>query len=166
MSPGFSLVETAMALAIIGFACVSLVGLIPIGLTSFHQAIETTTEAEIVQNLSNDILLANFSDLYQYTSQYGNRVYYYDDEGTPLTVVTPGVPPSGTVYKVVVALAVVNNADSLLALYDNGVSIAGKPNASAIPTISSAYNVTMTVTSVNQAVQSHVYTVIVANNNQ
>ena len=155
-----------MALAIVGFACVSMMGMLPIGLTSFHQAIGTTTEAEIVQNLSNDILLANFSDLYQYTSQYGNRVYYYDEEGTPLSVVTAGVPPSGTIYKVVVSLAVVNGSDSLVALYDNGVSTAGKPNASTIPTISSAYNVTITVTSVNQAVPPHVYTVIVANNNQ
>ena len=89
---GFSLVEVAMSLAIVGFACVALIGMIPMGLTSFHQAMGNTIEADIVQNLSNDMLLANFSDLYQYSYQNSalkggtaNQTYYYDSEGTPWT---------------------------------------------------------------------------------
>src|SRR5471030_2824318 len=87
---GFSLVEVAMSLAIVGFACVALIGMLPMGLTSFHQAMGNTIEADIVQNLSNDMLLANFSDLYQYsyrdsglvTAANASQTYYFDAEGT------------------------------------------------------------------------------------
>lgn len=154
-SGGFSLVEVAIALAIMGFACVTLIGMIPMGLTSFHQAMGNTVESEIVQNLSNDMLLANFSDLYQYS--YANstttthQTYYYNNEGSPAT--GTGTPPSDAVYTVVVTLVPLTSttststSNSPTGLTANGISTATTANTSA-------YNVIITIAS-NPSVASY-----------
>lgn len=158
---GFSLVEVAMALAVMAFACVSLIGLIPFGLTSFHQAMGSTIEADVVQDLTNDMLLANFSDLYQYSYQNStnpaNQTYYYNNEGAPLTVSTPGVAPVGTVYTAVVTISPISSNSSsatsnspvnlFVSSSGNGVSTAGTPTAATISTLTSAYKITITIAS-------------------
>jgi len=158
---GFSLVEVAMSLAIVGFACVAMLGLIPMGLISFHRAQGNTIEADIVQNLTNDILLANFSNLYT----YNNVTYYYDNEGTLLGNSATGSLPANTVYKAKVTLAAVSNSTG------SGISYApaALENAgvqSGTSTVNtSAYNVTITITSVGNSTQSDPFSVIVSNNN-
>ena len=147
---GFSLVEVAMALAIMGFACVSLIGMIPIGITSFHQAMGNTVESEVVQNLSNDILLASFNDLYQYNGQS----YYYDADGSPLT------SASGAVYTATVGMVGLDSTNSPLALTNNGVA------TTSTPVNTSAYRLTITITCINNPLQPHLYPLIIANNNQ
>ena len=138
---GFSLVEVAMALAMMGFASVSLIGLIPMGLHSLHEAMGNTIESQIVQNLTNDILLSGGGNL----AQYQNQTYYFDDEGTPLTA--PSGVPSGTVYTAKVAMTSVSSSNSPANLQS-----------------SSAYNVTVTIVSANNPLQSHPYPVIISAN--
>jgi uncharacterized protein (TIGR02598 family) len=158
---GFSLVEVAMSLAIMAFTCVSLMGLIPFGLTSFHQAMGSTIEADIVQDLTNDMLLANFSDLYQYSyansTTTANQAYYYNNEGSPLTVTTPGVVPAGTVYTAVVSISPVSSggssatSNSPAGLTANGISKAAPSDPTWATEFSngltSAYKITITVAS-------------------
>ena len=158
---GFSLVEVAMSLAIVGFACVAMLGLIPMGLTSFNRAMGNTIEADIVQNLTNDVLQANFSNLYQ----YNNQTYWYDNEGTYLG--TGATAPTGAswVYKAVVTMKGVGTntggtyAPAALA---NG-AVASVTSSTASTT--SAYNVTITITAVNNRLQPDLFSVIVSNNN-
>ena len=148
---GFSLVEVAMALAIMGFACISLIGMIPIGITSFHQAMGNTVESEIVQNLSNDILLADANGLGQYTTQS----FYYDSMGVPLTT------SANAVYTATITLAPVSSANSPTSLvYNNGVT------TSTAGANTSAFNLTITIQCVNNPLQPHKYSVIVSNNNE
>jgi uncharacterized protein (TIGR02598 family) len=150
LSSGFSLVELALALGILGFTMTALIGMLPFGLSAFKQAMTNTIESEIVQNLSNDILLANYSDLYKYNSQS----YYYDYEGMPLPSST------GAVYTATVSMIGIGGANSPLSLTNNGVS------TSSTQVNTSAYNVTITISNVNTPTQSQAYPVIIANNNQ
>ena len=89
---GFSLVEVALALAIMAFASASIISLIPFGLSSFRKAMNNTVESEIVQNLVNNISMTDFNHLNSMASSQGT-VYYFDAEGNPLTSVT------GSYYK-------------------------------------------------------------------
>ena len=135
------MVEVAMALAIMGLGSVSLIGLIPLGLHTMHEAMGNTIEAQITQNLTNDILLASSADLLQYQG----KTYYFDDEGSQLTV-TNGVP-AGTVYTATISLKTVDNSNSPAAL-----------NAST------AYSMTVAITSTNNKSQPRSSSVIIANN--
>ena len=59
----FTLVEVVLALGIIAFAFVPIIGLLPVGLNMSHQAIDTTTEAQIAQELSTEVQQTDFSVL-------------------------------------------------------------------------------------------------------
>lgn len=60
---GFSLVEVALAVGIAGFALVSLLGLLPIGLNTFRTAMDTSVCAQIAQRVFNDAQQADFAVL-------------------------------------------------------------------------------------------------------
>jgi len=148
---GFSLVEVAMAIGILGFVMVTLIGLLPAGLSSFKQAMGNTIESQIVQNVSNDLLLSNFSVLATYAQSPTPQTYYYDNEGTQLPSST------GYVYKASIALTAIDNPNSPITYYNNTT------------TVPPAYNVTITLTSAtDQSVytqqHAHIYSIIVANN--
>lgn len=149
-SAGFSLIEVALSLGIVGFTMTALIGLLPFGLTSFKQAMTNTIESDIVQNLTNDLLLSNFSNLYQYDGQS----FYYDREGLVLSSRT------GATYTATVSLKGVDGNNSPLALVNNGVS------TSVTAANTSAYTVTIKVTNVTLPIPAHAYPVIIANNNQ
>jgi len=54
---GFSLVEVVLALGVMSFGLVSIVGLLPAGLKTMHESVCTTVEAQIAQQLINDAQL-------------------------------------------------------------------------------------------------------------
>lgn len=142
----FSLVEVAIALAIMGFACLSLIGLLPFGLSSFREAMSNTIEAEIVQNVTNDMMVADASNL----NQYNNQSYYFDDEGTQLTS-TGTARPVGALYTATVSMTAVDSSNS--------------PAAFNSTTSVSAYNVTVTIVSLNEPLQAHPYPVVLSGAN-
>jgi uncharacterized protein (TIGR02598 family) len=79
---GFSLVETVLAMGIVSFAMLGILGLVPLGLSHFRQAMTMTAESQILQGLSNDLLLADYDKLVnQFTVSGGKVTYYYDDQG-------------------------------------------------------------------------------------
>lgn len=75
----FTLVETTIAMGIVAFAMVPILGLVPMGLGVFRNAISCTAEAQIVQAVSNEILLTEYSLV---TNKYAStNLSYYSDEG-------------------------------------------------------------------------------------
>src|SRR5690606_33177113 len=83
------LVETTIAMGIVAFAMVPILGLVPMGLSTFRNAISFTAEAQIVQGLSNQILLTDYALL---ANKYSSEQWsFYSDEGEQLNSATaPG----------------------------------------------------------------------------
>lgn len=78
----FTLVETTIAMGIVAFAMVPILGLVPMGLSTFRNAISFTAEAQIAQGVSNEILLTDYELV---TSKYATpQTSYYSDEGENL----------------------------------------------------------------------------------
>jgi len=79
---GFSLVEVVISLGIVGFAFVALLGLMPVGLSTLRDAMNSTTEGMIVKQLAYQARQGNFTNL---EATYGGQILYYDEDGTGLT---------------------------------------------------------------------------------
>lgn len=91
--PGaFSLVEVVLALGIVSFAFVGIIGMLPVGMSTFRQAIDATVQAQITQQILTDVEQTNFSDLSKLTS----ATYFFDDQGVLVSDNASGV------YKVAV----------------------------------------------------------------
>ena len=88
---GFSLVEVTLALAMVTFSLLSLVSLVPMGLTTFHKAVNTSVSSQIVQRVVTDFQQTDFSALNQQ-----NPTLYFDDQANQLP--STGGPPPGTIY--------------------------------------------------------------------
>ncbi len=89
----FTLVETALALGIVAFALVPLVGMLPIGLRISHDASDLTMSAQIAQRLAGMVHQSDYSNY----SRLANGYYYFDNEGQPLKV-TNSVVPAAAIY--------------------------------------------------------------------
>jgi uncharacterized protein (TIGR02598 family) len=74
---GFSLVEVTMAIGIIAFAFVALLGLIPTGLGVFRESIDTANEMWIVQNLNSMIQVTPWNEV----EKLKDYTFYFDEEG-------------------------------------------------------------------------------------
>lgn len=73
----FSLVEVVLALGVVSFGMISIVGLLGMGLKNFHDAIDTTTEAQITQRLANELQLGSYANL----TNAASTNYYFTPEG-------------------------------------------------------------------------------------
>ncbi|MBE2204634.1 MAG: Verru_Chthon cassette protein B [Chthoniobacterales bacterium] len=87
-SRAFSLVETVLALGIVSFGCVSIMGLLPCGLQVFRKAMDITLEGQITQQVVGQIgqspydrLAADFHGKTFWFDQEGNAVAKESDEG-------------------------------------------------------------------------------------
>ena len=95
---GFSLIETALALGIVAFAFVALMGMLPAGLTTFRKSVDTTVSAQIVQHIVSDAEQSDFDALLAQATAttadfYALRTRYFDDQGNE--VIPAGqAPPS------------------------------------------------------------------------
>lgn len=75
---GFTLVEVTLAIGIISFAFVAMFGLLPVGLSVSRQAMDTTIEAQIVQQLKTQAIQTDFSLLSEL--EKADEVFF-DDQG-------------------------------------------------------------------------------------
>ena len=66
----FSLVEVALALGIFSFAVVSVMGLMPVGLSAARKAIRTSQEMQITAQILNSLQATPFANLQNFTGQY------------------------------------------------------------------------------------------------
>lgn len=76
-SPGFSLVEVALALGIVAFAFVSLFGLLPVGLGVFRTAIDVGNETWIMQGLNSMVQVTEWPKIDDLQAE----TFYYNEEG-------------------------------------------------------------------------------------
>lgn len=76
---GFTLVETALAMGVIGFGLVGLLGLMPIGMSNYRDARDRTAEAQIFQGLNSRIQQTDYSQLK--TAWPSGTVYGFDERG-------------------------------------------------------------------------------------
>ncbi len=91
----FSLVEVTLALGIIAFAAVSLLGIMPIGLTTFRDSMDSTVATQIAQGVVSSARQGKFSDLANLPTPT-----FYDDQGAQRA----GVGASNHIYKAEIAV--------------------------------------------------------------
>ncbi len=65
---GFSLIEVTLAIGVVAFAFVALLGLIPLGLSTFRKAMDASIGAEIGQRVLNDLQQSDFNTVIGRTS--------------------------------------------------------------------------------------------------
>ena len=124
---GFSLVEVAFAMAVMGFGLLSIVGLVPMGLTHFRQAMNNTVETQIVQSITSDLQLTSFKSLAAGTT-------YYDGEGNPTATA------SSAIYTATVALNPIGGTSFPVSLPGSAnsvtITIGNKSHATSVHTYS------------------------------
>jgi uncharacterized protein (TIGR02598 family) len=101
---GFSLVEVVLSIGIVAFAFVSVLGMIPTGLSTFRQAMDTSVGSQIAQRVINDALQTDFDVLvdedsssvpqsadytFRAPDKDGGAFRYFDEEGTEIVVEPP-----------------------------------------------------------------------------
>lgn len=74
-----------MAVGIMSFALVGLIGLLPVGLSQFRQAIDLTVSSQITQELAAMVQRAGTQGLDDLGTASDPDVTYYDSEGARLT---------------------------------------------------------------------------------
>jgi uncharacterized protein (TIGR02598 family) len=99
---GFSLVEIALALAIVAIALIALVGLLPTGLNNFRDATDAQIAGEIFQRVVADAQETDFDTLIAAKVESGgdNGQFYrlplrhFDSQGGEVKVANPDSPSS------------------------------------------------------------------------
>jgi len=74
----FSLIEVTIALGIVAFAMVPIIGLVSTGMKSLRDSMDETVRAEIVRKVSGEALRVPYAKL---LDEFQNKTFYFDDEG-------------------------------------------------------------------------------------
>jgi uncharacterized protein (TIGR02598 family) len=143
------LIEVAISTGIVGFAMISILGMVPVGLASFKQARDNTVEPDIVQALTSELDTTGFANIS--SMAYPAQTYYYDAEGNAITL-TGSVTPSNAIYTAKISLQSISSTPTTASVFPVNL-----PNE--------AYNVQIAITNVTEPNQPHTYSVIVANKN-
>ena len=133
----FTLVEVTLSLGIFAFAITSIFGLLPLGLSSFRQAMDISVGSQICQRVINDAQQTDFSVLTSATGQNsassnGNvkqPTRYFDNEGNEVPA-SNGAPSTNFLYEantVVTPITVMPGAASLSNLATVVVQIIKNP---------------------------------------
>jgi uncharacterized protein (TIGR02598 family) len=95
-SRGFTLVEITLAIGIVAFGFVAILGLLPTGMSLFRRAMDCSIGAQIAQRVINDAQQTDFSVLIDGGSAeiFTKTVRYFNDQGRELS------GPEGAVYHV------------------------------------------------------------------
>ncbi|MEQ1859292.1 MAG: Verru_Chthon cassette protein B [Chthoniobacteraceae bacterium] len=93
-SAAFSLIEVAMSLAIVTFSLVGILGMVPIGLSGFREAMDTTIGAQIAQRVVTDAEQSDFDTLIASAATsdanfFSLPVRYFDDQGSEVSLADP-----------------------------------------------------------------------------
>jgi uncharacterized protein (TIGR02598 family) len=102
-------VEVTLAIGIVAFAFVALFALLPVGLSTFRQAMDTSVTAQIFQRIVSEAQETDFDSLLASAELKGkgrnNQYYvfplrYFDDQGNEVKVINPGSPTPAELQKV------------------------------------------------------------------
>lgn len=88
-SDAFSLIEVVLAIGIVAFAFVAILGLLPVGMTTFRQAMDTSTSSQIIQRVINEAQQTKYATLVE----SGSTTKHFDDQGNE-------VEPAFSIYTV------------------------------------------------------------------
>lgn len=108
---GFSLIECALSLGVVSFGFVALIGLIPVGLNTFHSAIDATVSSQISQGLLTEVRQAKFSELARFNKNPDadpakpSADYFFNEEGTT----TPATTKDNHIYAAAVQVSYASN---------------------------------------------------------
>ncbi len=80
LARGFSLIEVTLALGIVSFALITILGVMPVGLNSLRDAVDETTESQIIRQIGAEATLLPFASI---QTEMEGKTYYFDDEGQP-----------------------------------------------------------------------------------
>lgn len=94
----FSLVEIVMALGIVSFAMMGIVGLLMVGMNTFRDSMDTTIQARIAQRIISDAQLTEFGKL-------SARQAFFDEGGREMDATD-----AQSIYSVDVALGQSTNS--------------------------------------------------------
>jgi len=81
LSQGFSLIEVVLAIGVVAFSFVALLGLLPVGMGIFSSSLDTSVHTQIVQRFIADAQQTDFDTLLAKTTV----TRYFDDEGSEKT---------------------------------------------------------------------------------
>jgi uncharacterized protein (TIGR02598 family) len=84
---GFSLIEVTLAIAVVAFSFVALIGLLPAGMSIFNQTMDSTNEMRITTDLTSMLQSAEYSKIPTDPDIVGN-IFYYDVDGVLLDTET------------------------------------------------------------------------------
>ncbi len=74
----FSILEVVVAIGVVAFAFTALLGLLPVGMTIFSSALDTSVHSQIIQRFVSDAEQTDFNTLQQQPAV----TRYFDDEGS------------------------------------------------------------------------------------
>lgn len=83
-SGGFTLVEVTMAIGIISFALLTMIGLMPAGLGALRDSTQQSINAQILQQISSGLVVQSFGSRTEF-SAFGGTNLYFDEQAQPLT---------------------------------------------------------------------------------
>lgn len=84
-SAGFSLVEVLMAIGIVAFAYIAMIGLLPAGMSSFNKAIDNSLGSQIMQRLATEAQQTDFDTLIAPAT--ATTLRYFDAQGNEKTTI-------------------------------------------------------------------------------
>ena len=105
LSAAFSLVEVTLAIGVMGFAFVAIIGLVPVGLSNFRQTKNVSVASDIAARILSELQDTPFTNLVGATTagqswsltkvdnSTGNTIIfrYFDDQGTELKSTDSGI---------------------------------------------------------------------------
>lgn len=74
----FSLIEVVLALGVVSFGFISVMGMVPVGLQNYQRSMDTAIRTQIVQHIFNEAIQTDFDTLVQ-SKTLADR--YFDDQG-------------------------------------------------------------------------------------
>lgn len=86
---GFSLVEVALAIGIISFCLLTMLGLLPTGLDALREAGQQTAQTQIVQQIASRAQLMPYEEITDFIANSRVTPYFYDESGLALDSRTP-----------------------------------------------------------------------------
>lgn len=125
----FSLVEAVISIGIVSFAMMGILGMVPVGLATFRNAMNLTVESAIVQEVAGDLQRTDFANLKAGT-------FYFDEQGLRVG----GADDPTRIYTVEVAAPQPLDAASLVAP-DAATRISIQIQNRAEPTVTNRHSV-------------------------
>ena len=81
LETGFSLVEVTLSIGIIAVAFVALLGLLPVGMSTFRGSIDASNEMWIMQNFNSMVQTTDYEDVPGLDFATSKEIFYFDEEG-------------------------------------------------------------------------------------